>query len=134
MHGCYIETSVPLGLGTTLGLKLEANGVRVEVTGEVRVVYPGLGMGISFTKVSTEDRARLQQLVRSISPPSVIVPSFPRASQGTASSPLPTPAPRSDVPPAAPNPAATLQAIQNFFKNRHVMGREEFLKILRKGQ
>src|ERR1700745_4179575 len=43
MHGCYIETSVPLGLGATLGLKLEANGVRVEATGEVRVVYPGLG-------------------------------------------------------------------------------------------
>jgi hypothetical protein len=134
MHGCYIETSVPLRLGTTLGLKLEANGVRVEVTGEVRVVYPGLGMGISFTSVSTEDRARLQRLVRSISPPSVIVPSFPRPSQAAASPALPTPAPRSDVPPAAPNPAATLQAIQKFFENRHVMGREEFLKILRRGQ
>jgi hypothetical protein len=31
------------------------------------------------------------------------------------------------------NPGAVVQAIQNFFKDRHVMGREEFLKILRQG-
>jgi len=132
MHGCYIETAVPLRTGTTLNLKLEANGVRVDATGEVRVVYPGLGMGISFINVSDENRARLQQLVRSISPRSVIVPSLPRAAQAT---PAPrTPIPQSDPSPAAPNPGAVLQAIQKFFENRHVMGREEFLKILRKGQ
>ncbi len=133
LHGCYIETAVPLCLGTALVLKLEANGFRVDATGEVKVVYPGLGMGISFTKVSDEDRARLQQLVRSIAPPSVIVPSFPRASQAAASSPS-TPTPRSDVVPAVPNPGAVLQAIQKFFENRHVMGREEFLTIVRKSQ
>jgi PilZ domain len=133
MHGCYIETAVPPCTGTTLNLRLEANGVRVDATGEVRVVYPGLGMGISFINVSDENRARLQQLVRSISPRSVILPSLPRASQ--AATPAPSaPIPRPEVSPPAPNPSAVLQAIQKFFENRHVMGREEFLKILRKGQ
>ena len=36
------------------------NDYRVEVTGEVRVSYPGLGMGISLTEVSDKDRERLR--------------------------------------------------------------------------
>src|SRR5882672_1297358 len=77
MHGCYVETAAPMRVGVVLALKLEAGGFRVEATAEVRVAYPGLGMGISFTSVSDEDRARLRELVRSISPPSVIVSSLP---------------------------------------------------------
>jgi hypothetical protein len=128
MHGCYVETAAPLRVGAVVALKLDANGFRVEATGEVRVIYPGLGMGISFSKVSDEDRGRLRELMRSISPPSVILSSrvIPR-------SPSP-PSPRSDVLPAAANPAAALQAILKFFEDRHVMGREEFLKILRTSQ
>src|SRR6266446_2167990 len=128
MHGCYVETAAPLHLGASIGLKLDANGFRVEATGEVRVIYSGLGMGISFTKVSEENRGRLRELVRSLSPTSVIL--SPRTAPGNPS----PPAPRSDVVPAAANAAATLQAILTFFEDRHVMGREEFLKILRKSQ
>jgi hypothetical protein len=42
--------------------------------------------------------------------------------------------PQSDALAGVPNPSATLQAILNFFENRHVMGREEFLSLLRKIQ
>lgn len=126
LHGCYLETAAPLRVGAALALKLDANGFRVEATGEVRVIYSGLGMGISFTKVSDEDRNRLRELVRSISSASVIVSPRLTSRNPPASTPL------SEVLPA--NAAATLQAILTFFENRHVMGREEFLKILRKGQ
>jgi hypothetical protein len=125
MHGCYLESATPCRVGTRLDLKLDANGFRVEATGEVRVAYPGLGMGVSFTKVSEEDRNRLRELVRSACRPSVILGS------------------RIDLP-SAPmvqfdissivNPSAVLQAMLSFFKNRHMMGREEFLRILRKGE
>jgi PilZ domain-containing protein len=124
MHGCYVETATPFRLGTSLALKLDANNYRIEATGEVRVVYSGLGMGISFITMSDEDRARLRELVRSISPTSVIMNQrvFPRASTA--------PPPSQAVPPVN-NPAAVLQAILKFFEDRHVLGREEFLKILR---
>jgi hypothetical protein len=124
MHGCYVETATPLRLGTSLTLKLDANNFRIEATGEVRVVYSGLGMGVSFIKMSDEDRARLRELVRSISPASVIMNQrvFPHAAPAAAPSPA--------VPPVN-NPAAVLQAILKFFEDRHVMGREEFLRILR---
>jgi len=124
LHGCYVESAAGYVRGSALALTIEVNGFRVEVAGEVRVAYPGLGMGISFTKMSDEDRERLRGLVRSLSQPSVIM--TPRPPERLASTPAVTPAP------AMANPAAALQAISKFFEERHVMGREEFLRILRK--
>ncbi len=66
------------------------------------------------------------ELVRSISRPSVIL-------GGRAAMRAPAAAPAETLPGVA-NPAATLQAMSNFFEDRHMMGREEFLRILRKNQ
>jgi hypothetical protein len=126
MHGCYVETVSPYRVGAALAMKLDVNGFRVEAVGEVRVVYSGLGMGISFTKMSDEDRGRLRELVRSLSPTSVIVSS--------RTGPRSPASPQAQASPPAANPAAALQAMQKFFEDRHVMGREEFLKILRRSQ
>src|ERR1700688_3385516 len=124
LHGCYVESAAGYVRGSALALTIEVNGFRVEAVGEVRVAYPGLGMGISFTKISDEDRERLRGLVRSLSQPSVIM--SPRPAERLASTSPVTPVP------AVANPAAALQAISKFFEERHVMGREEFLRILRK--
>jgi hypothetical protein len=126
MFGCYVETANPLRVGTVLGLKLEVNGFRVEATGEVRAAYPSLGMGISFIRISEKDRERLRELVGSISRPSAT-----RSAEGATGA---LSIPQSTALPAIANPAAALQALQKFFENRHVMGREEFLKILRTSQ
>jgi hypothetical protein len=126
MHGCYMETTTPLPVGAVLGLQLEVNGIRVAAAGEVCVTYPNLGMGISFSKILAEDRKRLRELVRSISAPSVIV--RPRGAPHSRSTP------QSDPLPVPENPGVALQAILNFFKDRHILGREEFLKILRKSR
>jgi hypothetical protein len=126
LHGCYVESTTAHRVGVMLGLKLEANGFRVEAIGEVRVSYPHLGMGISFTKMSDGDREHLRELVRSISRPSVIL--------GAGVS---MPAPSTLHPAGSPqiaNPGAALQAMVTFFEDRHMMGREEFLRILRKSQ
>ena len=123
LHGCYVEVATSYSVGAALALTIDVNGFRIEATGEVRVAYPGLGMGISFTKLTDKDREQLRALMRSISQPSVIMsaPSSPSIH-------------RADALPAAANPAAVLQTIQKFFESRHVMGREEFLAILRKNQ
>ena len=126
LHGCYVESTTTYRAGVKLGLKLEANGFRVEAIGEVRVSYPHLGMGISFSQLSEEDRERLRELVRSISRPSVIL-------GARAAVPAPSTLQPAGSPPVA-DPGAALQAMVNFFEDRHMMGREEFLRILRKGQ
>jgi hypothetical protein len=125
MHGCYVESAAPYRAGTRLELKLEANGLRVEAIGEVRVAYPGLGMGISFTKVADEDCNRLRELVRSACRPSVVL--------GSRTAMTSVPMVQFDVCSVA-NPTAVLQAMLSFFRERQMMGREEFLRILRKGE
>ena len=123
MHGCYVESAAPYAVGTLLDLRLEANSFRIEAIGEVRVTYPGLGMGISFTAIADEDRERLRKLVRSISPPSVIL--------GSRIATPPVPVMQLNTT-SVKNPTAALQAMVKFFEGRHMMGREEFLQILRK--
>jgi hypothetical protein len=48
LHGCYVEAQATYPAGAMLPMKLEANGVRLETKGSVRVSYPYLGMGIAF--------------------------------------------------------------------------------------
>lgn len=124
--GCYVESAAPLRVGTALTLKLEANGFRVEANGEVRVVYPGLGMGVSFSQMSPEDRERLRELVRSVAP--ALTTFGPRIAERSPAAAPP------EALPAVSDPAIVLLAMRNFFEDRHVMGREEFLRILRKHQ
>ncbi len=126
LHGCYVEAAAGYPVGSAVALMIEVNGYRVEVTGEVRVSYPGLGMGISFTEVLETDRERLRALVRSISQPSVIM--------GARAPERPPSSPQTNAVPGLANPGAALHAITKFFEDRHVLGREEFLRILRKSQ
>ncbi|MGA9507572.1 MAG: PilZ domain-containing protein [Candidatus Sulfotelmatobacter sp.] len=133
LHGCYVEAMATFRMGAKLGLTMEVNGFRVECNGEVRVVYPNLGMGISFTTMSDSDRERLRELLRSLSRPSVILGARPEVTAA--------PIPKSNelsLPPnsATPvtNPGAALQAVMNFFNERHILSREEFFRILRKSQ
>ena len=122
LHGCYIETPAPFAVGTYISLKLEVDGLRVEAAGEVRTSFPGVGMGIFFTRMSEPDRARLRTLVKSFSQPSVVI-----GAMRTQSS-------KPDASRAVTNPHAVLQALVTFFEDRQTMGREEFLAILRKNQ
>jgi PilZ domain len=133
LHGCYVEAMATFRTGAKLSLTMEVNGFRVESGGEVKVVYPNLGMGIGFTTISDADRERLRELLRSLSRPSVILGARPGAN----------PASIRDVehvsPSASPtmqitNPGAGLQAVMNFFTERHILSKEEFFRILRKSQ
>jgi hypothetical protein len=126
LHGCYVEAMATFRVGAKVGLTLEVNGFRLESNGEVRVVYPNLGMGICFTTMADPDRERLRELLRSLSRPSVILGVRPEV----ASAVIPE---RATLAPIT-NPGAALQAVMNFFEERHILGREEFLRILRKSQ
>jgi hypothetical protein len=123
--GVYVEAMSTFPLGARLAITLEASGFRVENHGEVRVVYPGLAMGIGFTAMSEPDRERLRQLLKSLSPPSVLL--TPRVPD------LPVVLDASSLPPIT-DPAAALRALANFFDQRHMLSREEFMGILKKSQ
>ena len=131
LHGCYVEAQATYPVGTVLHLKLEANGVRVENTGTVRVSYPYLGMGIAFTEVSEETRGHMKEMMGSLSRPTATtglgIGGFEIASSLPAQGPL-------HVLPKIADPAAAIQALAEFFDNRQMLMREDFLRILRKSQ
>ncbi|MGA2644496.1 MAG: hypothetical protein ABSF15_07260 [Candidatus Sulfotelmatobacter sp.] len=104
MHGCDLEAMSTFAAGAKLALTIEVNGFRVESRGEVRVVYPNLGLGISCTSTSDPDRERLHE------PPALADASFADIGRTVDSG----------------FPAA------NFFEERHILSREKFFRILRK--
>jgi hypothetical protein len=126
LHGCYVEAACTYAMGSTLSLSIEVNGFRVETRGEVRVNYPNLGMGIFFTTMSDGDRERLRELLRSLSRPSVILGT---GSLNRNSSPIPG-GPATGI----TDPKAAMQAIVNFFADRQLLSREEFMRILKRSQ
>lgn len=126
LHGCYVEAQATYPVGTVLNMKLETNGVRVETKGSVRVSYPYLGMGVAFVEMSEENRARLRELLATISRPTVIM------GPGIASS-LPASGPVEAMP-LITDPGAAVQALTEFFESRQMLMREDFLRILRRSQ
>lgn len=126
LHGCYVEAQATYPVGTLLGMKLEANGFRVETKGAVRVNYPYLGMGIAFVEMSEENRAQLKKLLGTISRPTVVM--GPRVASA-----LPAGGAALAVPLIA-DPSAALRALTDFFENRQILMRDDFLRILRNSQ
>lgn len=126
LHGCYVEAQATYPSGTVLHMKLDANGVRVETKGSVRMSYPYLGMGIAFVEISDENRERLKELLGRISRPSVIL------GPGVTPS-VPTCGPL-DALPSISDPGVALRALTEFFETRHMLTREDFLRILKKSQ
>jgi hypothetical protein len=126
LHGCYVEAQATYPVGTVLRMKLEAHGHRVEAVGNVRVNYPYLGMGISFSEMTEENRARLKDLLVSISRPSVLM------GPGIASS-LPARGPLESVP-LISDPSAAVRALIDFFESRQMLMRDDFLRVLRQSQ
>jgi PilZ domain len=125
-QGCYVEAMSTFRPGAKLALTMEVNGFRVETHGEIRVVYPNLGMGVCFTTMSEPNREQLQGLLLSLSRPSVILGAHPKVNAALI------PAPQENS--AIANPAAALQAVISYFDERQILSREDFHRILRKIQ
>jgi hypothetical protein len=126
MHGCYVEAQATYPVGTELELKLEVTGHRVETKGTVRVSYPYLGMGIAFVDLSEENREGLRQLLASIIRPHIIM------GPGIAST-LPSGGQPQGLP-VITNPQAALQALFDFYRDRQMLMRDDFLRVLRNSQ
>jgi hypothetical protein len=127
LHGCYVEAQATYPVGTILHMKLEANGFRVETEGNVRVNYPYLGMGIAFVEMSEQNLEQLRGLLSTISRPTIVM--GPRMASS-----LPPGGARGTVAPVIADPAAAVRALTEFFENRQMLMREDFLKILRQSQ
>jgi hypothetical protein len=69
-RGCYVETLMPLPLGTALNIAFWMDAERVETTGVVKASDGGVGMGIEFTGLDPQGQERLQHLLDELDPES----------------------------------------------------------------
>ena len=65
-RGCYVETMIPLQLGTAVNITFWIDDEKVMTTGVVRASDPGVGMGIEFTSLDNPVQERLQAYLEKI--------------------------------------------------------------------
>ena len=63
--GCYIDTLNPIPQGLEVRLRITHHDEVFEAVGRVMYVSYGLGMGVAFTKVEEEQKARLVRWLES---------------------------------------------------------------------
>ena len=76
-NGCYVESIMPLTVGTTLKVDLWIDQEHIATSATVRTRDPGVGMGIEFTGLTEESKRRFQAHLDQIDPglPAVAKPS-----------------------------------------------------------
>ena len=60
-RGCYVETRLPLQIGTALVVTFWLESEKVATSAIVRTSDGGVGMGIEFTGLNEETQLRLQR-------------------------------------------------------------------------
>ncbi|HEY4842637.1 MAG TPA: PilZ domain-containing protein [Terriglobales bacterium] len=67
-NGCYVESMMPLPLGTVLKVDFWLDSEHVKITAVVRTCDPGVGNGIEFTGMPTDTKKRMQEYLDAIDP------------------------------------------------------------------
>jgi hypothetical protein len=67
-NGCYVETVMPLAIGTAVRVDLWIDQERLAPSAVVRTRDPGVGMGIEFTGLPEEGKKRFQAHLDKIDP------------------------------------------------------------------
>jgi len=68
-NGCYVESMLPLPLGTVLRVDFWLDSEHINITSVVRTCDPGVGNGIEFTGMPVDGKARMQAYLDAINPP-----------------------------------------------------------------
>jgi len=77
-NGCYVETVMPLAVGTALRVELWIEDERLSHTAMVRTRDPGVGMGIEFTGLVEESKKRFQAHLDQLDPGMSLGPKDPK--------------------------------------------------------
>ena len=67
-NGCYVETIMPLPVGTVLRVEFYLQNERITITAVVRTCDPGVGNGIEFTGMPLDAKQHLQAYLDGIDP------------------------------------------------------------------
>ncbi len=127
LSGVYIQTNAPLLVGSKVKLNLTIQGCALQAEAEVRTSHPGVGMGLMFTNMNTDNRLILGNLVNRLGgiPPAMSKTAV-TASSGAVAAPAPAPA------------AASLRwdvigrAVSEWFQTHDSLSKDDFINIVRR--
>lgn len=139
LGGCYIEMLSPLPVGADVDLSLTPGDAMLHIAGKVRSSQNGMGMGLSFTGISSEDFETLRQFA----PPTESGSHYERAGapgvdddeireSGYGGQRLPEPsakphgAPRANLRALNPTPTEALEAIARVLFRKGLITQAEF--------
>jgi len=74
-NGCYVETILPIAVGTVLKAEFWVETERVNTSAIVRTCDPGVGMGIEFVGLSPDLQERFQRVLEKLDPAGISGPS-----------------------------------------------------------
>ncbi len=63
---CYLQTESPFPVRTRLQLAMKVGDLVVETEGIVRLMHPGAGMGVEFTKNTSVQKAHVEDFIRTL--------------------------------------------------------------------
>ena len=127
LYGCYIEAQATFPAGTVLNLKLEANGIRVETRGNVRVNYPYLGMGVAFVGMTGGKCRHDCGGYWQAHPAGVWWKRWTKQAHGDRIR-------TRRVAYISSRLTAVIRELMEFFEKRETLGREDFMRMLHGGQ
>lgn len=67
-NGCYVETAMPLPIGTTLRVEFWIDQEHISGSSVVRTRDPGVGMGMEFVGLPDETKTRFQAHLDTVDP------------------------------------------------------------------
>jgi len=67
-NGCYVESILPLPLGTVLRVDFWLDSEHINITAVVRTCDPGVGNGIEFIGLPVEGKQKMQAYLEAIDP------------------------------------------------------------------
>ena len=123
LGGCYVETESPFPEHSGIVLCLKAEDMEVQANGMVRVMHPGVGMGIEFASRTADERAQVARFI-----------GFLSSRPGTQPELLITPRAltASDDYPDTPARDELEDPLLELLRSHESLSQEEFLQQLRK--
>ena len=123
--GCYVQTESPFPERTGVVLRLKAAGVEVQAQGMVRVMHPGLGMGIEFASRTAQEREEVTGFIK-------FLISFPGTSPDLEITPWVLAAGIDPAAPATPAAEELDDPLLDLLRNHESLSQEEFQQELQK--
>jgi hypothetical protein len=77
MNGCYIDTLSPFAVGSAVGVRLTSEGHAFHAKGDVLYAHAGMGMGVFFTELATDQNRMLRDWMAELNGNQVTELTFP---------------------------------------------------------